>query len=108
MFRSLVESSTSLLITLSCPAATEKTRRVVWTTIGGLPLESEVAVDLLLPVEEAAEDVEADHEAFRDLDLRRIEGDPETEDVVDLLPEEDPEDAREVSADPEAALPHLA
>ena len=93
---------------MSCPTATETTRRVVWTTIGGLPLASEVAVDLLRPVEEAAEDVEADPEAFRDLDLRRIEGDLETEDVADLLPEEGPADALEVSADPGAARHHLA
>lgn len=92
---------------MPCPAATETTRRVVWTTIGGLPHASEVAVDLLRPVEEAAEDVEADPEAFRDLDLR-IEGDLETEDVADLLPEEGPADALEVSADPGAARHHLA
>eukprot|EP00533_Pseudo-nitzschia_delicatissima_P008740 CAMPEP_0116097634 /NCGR_PEP_ID=MMETSP0327-20121206/10810_1 /TAXON_ID=44447 /ORGANISM="Pseudo-nitzschia delicatissima, Strain B596" /LENGTH=370 /DNA_ID=CAMNT_0003589399 /DNA_START=53 /DNA_END=1166 /DNA_ORIENTATION=+ len=73
----------------------------------GPPPRDEVAVDLLRPVEEAAEDVEADPEAFRDLDLR-IEGDLETEDVADLLPEEGPADALEVSADPGAARHHLA
>eukprot|EP00533_Pseudo-nitzschia_delicatissima_P013818 CAMPEP_0197263882 /NCGR_PEP_ID=MMETSP1432-20130617/1439_1 /TAXON_ID=44447 /ORGANISM="Pseudo-nitzschia delicatissima, Strain UNC1205" /LENGTH=369 /DNA_ID=CAMNT_0042728441 /DNA_START=79 /DNA_END=1188 /DNA_ORIENTATION=+ len=74
----------------------------------GPPPRDEVAVDLLRPVEEAAEDVEADPEAFRDLDLRRIEGDLETEDVADLLPEEGPADALGVSADPGAARHHLA
>jgi len=96
---------------LSCPAVIEisilpKTRREAWTTIGALPLATEVAVDLLRLVEEVG-DVEADLAAFRDLDPRLIEGDQEMEDADDLLPEEDLAGDLAVTADLGAARPHL-